>query len=175
MYFPRTSKLLIVHNLMWTLPEEKVNLYGWRGTEDSSKDVELFKCGSVACAIGWATATPTFQMLGFEFNHVTDQPKFNNLGGWEAVANFFDISVSEAICLFQAYPYSTDCDIKEEDYRLIVGNVKKEMELSDNVKVMRRIRRYLTNCSDLSMAEVKELKKSEKRTNARFQLSECRG
>ena len=140
MYIGRASKLLLTYAVLWVLPSEKVDLCVWRNTEGSFKDEQLFKCGSTACAIGWMTSSPVFQAIGFTMDSDSCQPFFEAAYGWEAVADFFDVTLIEAMCLFQDDPLDHE-GWDEEHYQTIVGSFAKD-SLPDNVKVLRRIREF---------------------------------
>lgn len=160
----QTAKLLLVHTMLWALPTGKVDLESWRKTHDgNSKDKKLFQCGSVACAIGWSAAVPLFRAMGFKFNAFEGAPEFNGMnsdGGWNAVRAFFTLTDSEATCLFEQSPNPEY--VVASDYADIIGTAADEIELEDSVKVLRRIRRFLTARGELTKKEAKQLKKAEK-------------
>lgn len=61
------------------------------------------KCGTRACALGWATTIPSFQRAGLCLRQGDLRLKGRRGNGWgETAATFFGISFGEAIDLFGA-------------------------------------------------------------------------
>lgn len=60
------------------------------------------ECGTAACALGWATAIPSFRRAGlrFDMDGYTSWPIFREAAGYLAGAAFFEISGPQASGLF---------------------------------------------------------------------------
>ena len=118
------------------VPEEKFNLEFWRNYDEADPFDESFDtitneslkrhgfetlaelsdatfdvvmdCGTVACAVGWATSDPVFNAQGFyygpcpNYTDETDKTYYN----WDAVEQFFEIEYPIAQCLFSEETYS---------------------------------------------------------------------
>ena len=67
----------------------------------------LNKCGTVACALGWAATVPEFRRAGLVMTSSLGTPELRDMttgmsGPWgaAAAAEFFDIGLEQAIYLF---------------------------------------------------------------------------
>lgn len=117
------------------VPEEKFNLEFWRNYDEADPIDESFDtitneslkrhgfetlaelsdatfdvvmdCGTVACAVGWATSDPVFNAQGFYYGSCpyytdeTDKTYYN----WDAVEQFFEIEPMTAQQLFSEDSY----------------------------------------------------------------------
>lgn len=124
-------RLQYLANFLLRLPPNKFNLYGWRQKsldDETEEDYDEFDpeqisaysdaslldedCGTTGCAVGWACALPSFNAEGLRWARLT--PEYEDAkhemfwSGWNAVANFFDISYSEAHRLFSSSAYNRD-------------------------------------------------------------------
>lgn len=179
MFLDRTAKLTLLHSVLWATPDERVDLDYWRSADSGSCPIDLYDeaigaymiedkhlvnlCGTTGCAIGWATAIPVFRALGFKMKD--SEPTFDGEHGWDAVANFFELTTSETKCLFMTEPGDDDSVIEKEDIIAITGATSsrdREAHLTDREKVLRRIRKFLDNDCELDSKELKQLKKGEK-------------
>lgn len=79
-------------------------------------DLSKWKCGTTACAIGWACSDPSFNEQGLRmthFSHLGEHTlycpilRFGNRKeeGWDAVTQFFDITREQADYLFANWTY----------------------------------------------------------------------
>lgn len=63
-------------------------------------------CGTRACAVGWGATMPEFRAAGlrlaYGFNSSKRRPAFGALSGREAVCQFFDVTIAQAVTLFSA-------------------------------------------------------------------------
>lgn len=95
------QRLRTLYAVLNGLPESKVNVSTWRvanGRNDVSDDLLLHSCGTTGCAVGWACAYPPFQAEGLEF--MSGMPYFKGRNAWDAVIEFFEINISEAMFMF---------------------------------------------------------------------------
>lgn len=162
MYLERTEKLAILHSALWMAPDDRIDLCEWRTRFVTDSDL-VNLCGTTACAIGWATSLPMFRALGFKMKD--GAPVYGAATGWTAVTEFFDITMSQAHCLFMDEPDINGQTILESDLREITGarpGRDTETHLTDREKVLRRIRRFLDADCELDSSEKKQLKKGEK-------------
>ena len=89
----------LAHFLIDDVPEYNFNLGTWRaGRFHEDEDLLNHKCGTTACACGWACVIPEFQEQGLRA--VTGMPWFNGQGGWNAVEKFFELTYVESLTLF---------------------------------------------------------------------------
>ena len=95
--------LRLARDILPNVPEEKFNLKTW-------------KCGSAACAVGWAASDPQFKKEGFKLysglfgpddNRQVFTPSYGDLGGWSAVEKFFGIDFDHAQYLFSDEAYGS--------------------------------------------------------------------
>lgn len=68
-------------------------------------DMAVWKCGTAACAVGWACLDPAFNEQGLSFAMPQELPTYaSSRGGmcvhWDAVEVFFDLSELQARRLF---------------------------------------------------------------------------
>lgn len=98
--------------------EPKFDLVSWCSAEfrREPKDVNTAvrnrlktKCGTTACAIGYACLMPAFQTegLGFYYDAVFEEltPRYGGMVSWDAVERFFEISEPQAHQLFAISSY----------------------------------------------------------------------
>jgi hypothetical protein len=87
------------------VPERNFNLAFWRGGYEQSDTALLnHKCGTTACAVGWACAMPEFKAEGLR--DAAGAPVYMGHGGWDAVEAFFDLSYGESVALFSLDHYT---------------------------------------------------------------------
>ncbi|ADI96453.1 putative NUDIX hydrolase [Acinetobacter phage Ac42] len=83
------ERLKMMIDLLETLSDDKFNIEDW------SQD-----CGTVRCAVGWATVDPKFNILGLRSTN-TGTPVFENrLYGPEAVRAFFELTREQSVDIF---------------------------------------------------------------------------
>jgi hypothetical protein len=84
------ERLLRLADLLDIVPADQFNLSHW-------------KCGTTACAVGWACTIPEFQAEGL---HLTDNdPVFGDFASWPAVRMFFELDKQDANHLFFVWDY----------------------------------------------------------------------
>lgn len=96
-------------------------------------DLGIWKCGTTACAVGWACADPAFIAQGLRhFPGVG--PTYDKPGRepnefythWRAVEEFFGLSDVQAFRLFSSHSYAADRpvpqDVADRIAALIEGN-----------------------------------------------------
>lgn len=79
----------------------KFDMGSWSEEEESGRP----KCGTAACAMGWATTIPSFRRAGLFLNEY-GEPEFEGHTESEAAAHFFSIAISQARDLFVMYEHS---------------------------------------------------------------------
>lgn len=65
--------------------------------------VDETKCGTVACAVGWAAQDTWFKRRGFnlkQFTRTSFVPVFRDMEDWDAVETFFGLDDSDSAFLF---------------------------------------------------------------------------
>lgn len=108
---PRTAKrrLLKLAKFLERLPKKRFDFGQWVG--DDWKGKKDLSCGTTACALGWATAIPSFRKAGLRLKsygftsyprggYVTLKGHDNSLSSEEAAAQVFGITENEATYLF---------------------------------------------------------------------------
>ena len=96
---PSTSKnrLLKLADFLDNLPPKRFNYAYW--VSNTNYEVPTFnECGTVGCALGWATTIPSFKKLGLKMD--TNEPFISGAYGLMAGAYLFGISFFEAKYLF---------------------------------------------------------------------------
>ena len=94
--------LRLARDILPNVPEENFDLGTW-------------KCGTSACAVGWAAADPQFNEEGFKLDKQSKgplasfifMPWYEGLGGWSAVEKFFGIDFDQAQNLFSDEAYGS--------------------------------------------------------------------
>lgn len=78
------------------VPPENFEMDCWRG-----------RCGTEACAVGWACLDKDFNKEGLHLDNVATAgnapvfcPEFGPFNGWDAVTEFFQLTMREALYLF---------------------------------------------------------------------------
>lgn len=100
MLTPHIERLERLRALLASKAEEEVDLSTW-----------AYPCGTVFCAVGWATQDPDFQKEGLKLGHTINSlrgPKFGELDDWHAVEAFFGLTPGQAECLFMPYRLSDE-------------------------------------------------------------------
>ena len=117
------ERLRTLYSFMAGVPEEKVDYEFWR-VYDS-------KCGTVACAVGWACSYPEFMEQGLYF--LGDNPRLADcagpLVGWPAVCKFFGLTKLQAWQVFGMSHKSDTMDVYDTDELLEL--LDKDLELGD--------------------------------------------
>ena len=107
-----------------TVPSEKFDMELWMDTKAatarSPDPVDANACGTVGCAMGWATTIPSFRKAGLRLFHINDylgrlssachialvDKKTGHISSdFSAAADFFGISISESEKLFSPDHY----------------------------------------------------------------------
>lgn len=122
---------------------------------DMSMWIDSASCGTVACAIGWATQDPWFKAQGFYMNN-NRAPCYGEACSFSAVAKFFKIPLGHARMLFGANFYETGRSfilndrLELTDFSEIAAPEREKLDkhLIINM-VIRRISAYLEDPSDI--------------------------
>lgn len=129
---PNLARLERLRALISSKPEEVIDLDNWA-------------CGTVFCAVGWATQDPQFQKEGLTLGHHV--PMFEGKHEWAAVTAFFGIAEGQAEYLFlnkrdAAYRYYRD---DGELGELIPADDEEVLEASDKVLILHRLDTFISN------------------------------
>ncbi|MFM0044075.1 hypothetical protein [Paraburkholderia sediminicola] len=70
-------------------------------------NLEVWNCGTSACAVGHACVSPVFIKQGLKWDGIMRDPVFGGACGWRAVERFFDVIPDDAERLFADWRYTT--------------------------------------------------------------------
>lgn len=101
----RSDRLLVLAAFLDTLPPEKLDMGVW---------AEKQKCGTVACAVGWACQIPEFQEAGLRVEWDKDEcavPVFGVVCGWATPAVFFGLPITCVHYLFDSELYEANAAV----------------------------------------------------------------
>lgn len=123
-------RLQTLADLLRVIPEDNFNLNSWINPCSPNYDRvdldfarkepdQLYACGTVACAVGWAASIKEFRRAGFKINRGSpyfqgkkDRPFYK---GWSAAEAFFGLSGNKAEYLFMDIKYPTKTATKPQD------------------------------------------------------------
>lgn len=100
------ERLKELQNLLIKVPVDQFDLGVWFDSVDSEgkEFSELAgKCGTSACAVGWACTHKEFNKQGLIYEIDEDNhgfPVYRDDTGWDAVERFFDLNINVAELLF---------------------------------------------------------------------------
>jgi len=114
------ERLRILADHLPSVPRKHFLMASWAVTPGSGRKKKLLKdgyiaeveCGTAACAAGWACSIPTLREAGLRitgkgiFGETVVQ--YHDLKGFEALAEFFDISIYQSRILFSPSHYDQD-------------------------------------------------------------------
>ena len=86
-----TERLLTLAAFLDSLKPKQFNIGTWREDED---------CGTVACAVGWATTIPEFQAAGLSWDERYGTPRYRRSMDFRSSELFFGLGHSDAVALF---------------------------------------------------------------------------
>ena len=93
---------------------------------------DIHECSTVACALGHACLDSSFQEQGLRYDGV--EPRFGDLGGFEAGCAFFGLNWKEVNWLFSSYDYEyevcTNTEVKAECLRRINEQIAVKLNAS---------------------------------------------
>lgn len=96
------ERLLRLADFLDGLKPDQFDIRDWVSVV--GKDGTVGGCGTVACAIGWATTLPEFREAGLQLKLDTESPGgrivFRLYTGFHAISEFFNIHSSDALRLF---------------------------------------------------------------------------
>ena len=113
-----TRRLLALANKLDTVPRKQFNICKWVGHDWKGKPD--LSCGTVACAMGWATTMPLFRKLGLRLDLAPDPAVWADVviktksgvyvarDGYESARTLFDIDDDTATSLFSGSEYRRD-------------------------------------------------------------------
>lgn len=133
-------RLLKLADFLRTIPSERFYYGAWSvsdvGPEEWKKGEKKLTCGTAACALGWATAIPTFKRAGLKL--VPGLVKLDHKdgtceSGFDAGASFFGITLEESDYLFSpsdgegnSTPKQVACKIEKFVKNRIQENKKQQ-------------------------------------------------
>lgn len=97
------KRLLKLADLLETVDERRFNLFSW-----SDPNFYEHKCGTTACAVGWAMTIPSFKRAGLVPEGYWNVPTYKRSRGWLAIQEFFGLSYTETVELFYVDQYSEE-------------------------------------------------------------------
>lgn len=115
------NRLLKLADFLETVDKNRFDLSLWRELRFSPS-----KCGTVACAVGWATTIPSFKKAGFTFE--SNAPKYKTYDSWEAVTKFFSLDNLDAFYLFSIFDYNDENPTPKMVTKRIRSFVKKHFD-----------------------------------------------
>ena len=121
------DRLITLGDFLVTVPDERFDLESWRnnGQEDTFHDYDIddealkMDCGTTGCAVGWACTIPEFKEAGLSY--VNSTINYGSLKSFQAVAEFFGVSYTEAVYLFSQVSYKVNAspyDVAERLYKV---------------------------------------------------------
>ena len=84
----------------------------WSDSDPPDGDLTAPGCATTACAMGWATAVPSFKKLGLRLEHGLPHIGGIITGGYTAARKLFDLNDEEANHLFDS-PAASDLTPKQ--------------------------------------------------------------
>ena len=124
LYKARLTKLL---DFLAHVPDERFDLSHWRNNSKDDRpsyyavddDALRTGCGTTGCAVGWACTIPEFKEAGLSY--VNSTINYGSLKSFQAVAEFFGVSYTEAVYLFSQVSYKVNAspyDVAERLYKV---------------------------------------------------------
>ncbi len=113
----KKARLLKLADLLDTVSRTRFNMadFGDASIEDKKK------CGTTACAAGWACTIPSFKRAGLKRNSF-GIPQYKDCGGpFASLSEFFDIPYDDALYLF-------DLHKGHETPKQVARNIRKYTE-----------------------------------------------
>jgi hypothetical protein len=97
-------RLYTLIHFMEKLPRKyarRFDMNSWSDSDPPDGDLTAPGCATTACAMGWATAVPSFKKLGLRLEH--GLPHIGGItGGYTAARKLFDLNDEEANHLFDS-------------------------------------------------------------------------
>lgn len=132
--------------LLDIVPDEHFDLTGWHNVnDDTSYDFNcLTRCGTTACACGWAMIIPEFNLAGFVKTPNYDMPYYNGKTGSEAVEAFFGLSDKDNIPSKEYYLWDSNVNRMTNLFTyFFVASSYPNRENTTAKEVAKRIRKWL--------------------------------
>lgn len=105
-----SNRLLRLAAFLRTVPRKQFDYCVWGESQTGEKVKAEIGCGTKACALGWATAIPTFRKIGLKLVESTYEPNIGYvelhtkdgriLDDFDAASVLFGINTDEAVALF---------------------------------------------------------------------------
>lgn len=128
--------------------DERFDYAGWVGTDWEGR--EDLSCGTVACALGWATVIPEFQAMGLSLNRTFAIPTIrgrqdacgSTVGAEGASQHIFGLSEYQHLCLFQGHPlWPAELTSLYPNHNKVIQGTKLHSAKKD--EVIARIRQFI--------------------------------
>ena len=139
----RVDRLKHLIKVLEAVPQDRFDLCTWRTLVSKDKygvtthSILVFdetlknNCGSVACAMGWASADPAFREQGLYYNAGLGTVFFNGFDSYEAAAKFFEITEGTALHLFSPNHY---IPTQRDDPAFVIFRIKELVERYENLE-----------------------------------------
>ena len=102
------ERLKVLADFLAKVPVNHFDLNSWICRSSiTQEELIQHKCGTSACAVGWACTIPEFMEQGLSMHH-SGQPTFKGTHSWDAAEGFFGLLYDEAIALFSSESYMPD-------------------------------------------------------------------
>lgn len=128
------ERLEILADFLAKVPVNHFDLSSWICRSSiTQEDLIQHKCGTSACAVGWACTIPEFMEQGLSM-HQSGLPMFKGMSSWDAAEGFFGLIYDEAIALFSSESYMPDENGPEEvafRIRMFLENPQAALDESD--------------------------------------------
>lgn len=110
MELEHAKRLRLLADRLETVPPDQFDIDMWAGASprpEPGKAPTVGDCGTVACAVGWATTVPELSRAGLRLAWcgVSAYPVYGGLTDGPAVAAFFGLSEQEEEQLFRGESY----------------------------------------------------------------------
>jgi hypothetical protein len=166
------ERLRDLYAMIAGMPLQNLDLDTWRSglfnLPDNSErvvtaEMAAHTCNTTGCAVGWACAYPKFREQGLRYlrdNSGFEGPALVNEAGvqvshqWDAVRQFFGVSMLEAKGLFLSCP-------DHYQMRAVGVNAYMQRDLSNKRRVLLRIRSLLLKKGHITQARSDELAMQE--------------
>lgn len=98
------ERLTLLADFLMEVPVKQFEMFAWRAGRDCDDETLMqHKCGTSACAVGWACAMPEFKAEGLHY--ALNGPVYGPDDAWNAVRMFFGLQYHEATALFSSDSY----------------------------------------------------------------------
>jgi hypothetical protein len=123
------GRLSLLAAYLETIPEDHFDMSEWvrlKGASVIEGAVPEPKCGTSACALGWACSIPEFNDVGLKLDRVVGAicdavPTYEHARGYDAAEKFFELTHQQARYIFRGDTNkATPKDVCNHIYNLIL-------------------------------------------------------